>query len=241
MFEFLDLTLLISTLFTIGFSWSFIKNPKFQRCVIAKIFNTYDYFYEKFYKLWYDDKVRTNVIKTIDSKNINSVLLKSTNLEKEEKEKGKECMSENSKLLFEFLSNEIKFECVTIKEKKYYLIGTNPIFTKDNILECPWLAISIQLILHEKEEEPLTIDVSEKFMEFWIEGNELPIHLEYYDYWIRKLLTDSGCSNFKIYEKEEIKELKLVIINELGDSIEYQNILVIPKKDTVNTIEFQFN
>jgi hypothetical protein len=237
MFEYLDTELLITTFLIVGFSLSFIKNHKFQRKVIETFFNTYDYFYEKFYKLWYDDKVRTNVINTINSKNINHTLLMNTNLEKEEKEKGKEFMNENNKLLLEFLSNEIKFECVRLKEKVYYLIGTNPIFTKDHILECPWLAISIQLILNNQE-EVLTVDVSKKIMEFWIEGNELPIHIEYYDYWIRKLLIDSGCSNFKISEKEDIKELKLVIINELGDSIEYQNILVVPKKDTVKTIEF---
>ena len=255
-FSLSDITLYTSFLCAGLFTWSFYKSSVFRRSIIETGFTTYDYCYDKFYKIWYDDKIRIKNINPngVNVKELHDFILLNHNLEKKtinnletifENENENEIISSDKdknenhnhkKLLLDFLSNDLYFQAITIKEKKYYLISFNTKFTYDNILEMPWLSVSLEIISDEDVNN--SYDITHIFNKFWLDGNYLPIHLEYYYFWIDTLLYESGISKNNIISKEKIKQMNLVIINETGDFIEYNNVLIVPRKDDLKIIDF---
>jgi len=272
-----DITFYSSIIGISVFSWSFYNYSGFRRKTIETAFNTYDYCYDKFHKIWYDDKIRTeNIVKKdINVKHINNYFMINTNLEnvgleyfsnkletiyesesesdynsnsnsptnsaynsdsEEIKESKKIKLHKPERALIKFLTNDLKFEAVKIKEKKYYLLGPNPKFSHDNVLEMPWLSVSLEIT--SDSDDVNTHDITDTFNKFWLHGNHLPLHLEYYDFWIDTLLSESGISKNNIVSKDKIKQLKLSIINESGDFVEYNNVLIVPRKNNLKIIDF---
>ena len=109
-------------------------------------------------------------------------------------------------------------------------------FTNDMILEIPWLAVSLEITTFDNN--TVTHDITHGITKYLIDGNFLPIHPEYYDFWIDTLLYESGISKNNIIIKDKIKEIKMVIIDEVGDFIDYKNILIIPRKNNFKIINF---
>jgi hypothetical protein len=139
--------------------------------------------------------------------------------------------------LIEFFSNELKFESLTYKEKKYYILGTKPMENineniNDKVLDFPWLAASLEIKTLDGDD--LTFEITDQFKNFWLEHNQLPLHLEYYDIWITELLLDS---NNKFPSKQEIKEIKLTVIDEMGDFMEFNDVLIIPANQDTRFIK----
>jgi hypothetical protein len=223
-----------------SFSWAFYKFPIFRRDVIQASFDTADYIYDVYHKLRYDDKIRReSILKTNNNNSSNNN--HNTKYFFTSQETGKEIETEtesnsHKKTLVEFLSNELKFESLRLKEKQYYILGTkkeNDLFTNDKIIEFPWLAASLDIINFDNIIH--NYDVTANFKNFWIEHNQLPFHLEYYDIWISELISKNN-SNFPA--KEEIKTIKLNVIDALGDFIEYSDVLIEPSKDETRIINF---
>jgi hypothetical protein len=78
------------------FGYTFYNSPQFRRNTIEFCFSAYDYCYDKFYKLWYDEKVRV-VISRIHShsdKNFKVIVLKKLKAQ-ELKNKIEELLSQN--------------------------------------------------------------------------------------------------------------------------------------------------
>jgi hypothetical protein len=223
-------------MFTFGiglasFSWAFYKFPIFRRDVIQAGFDTVDYIYDVYHKLRYDDKIRIKSI--LKTNNINHNHNPKYFLTSQETESESNL---HKKTLVEFLSNELKFESLTLKEKQYYILGTkkeNDVFTNDKIIEFPWLAASLDIITFDNIIH--NYDITANFKNFWIEHNQLPFHLEYYDIWISELIS----KNHSYYpSKQEIKAVKLNVIDALGDFIEYSDVLIEPSKDETRIINF---
>jgi hypothetical protein len=78
-------------------------------------------------------------------------------------------------------------------------------------------------VLHNELKE---YDITNSLKKFWIENNHLPVHLEYYDFWIDILLNEAGISNKNIIPRDKINDINLTIINEVGDFINYKNVLI---------------
>jgi hypothetical protein len=211
------------------FSYKFYKNSGFRRTIIECLFNSYDYCYNTFYKLWYDDKIRITSIKTERIDLINKLMLLNTKIQDE---------NENDMIINHFLNENIKYQKATYKDKCYYLLGpiSSVFFGFKHIMESKWLAASIEITT--KDDKMHSFDITESIKEFWIEGNMLPFHVEYYDYWILNLLRNSGMSLGEKLFKMEIKDLSLNIINEIGDIEIYNNVLIMPRNNDLKIIEF---
>ena len=225
------------------FSWSFYKSSSFRRSVLENSFNTYDYLYDKFHKVWYDDKIRiTNLTKKdIKIADVHQSFLKNSNLESttsDDLDGDSECEDKLEEDLNTFLNNNLYLQNVSIKDKNHYFLGTKPNlnFKTELILEMPWLAASLEITTNDDNTH--THDITESIQKFCIDGNFLPIHLEYYDFWIDILLHDTGVSKNHIHTKDKIKEIKMVTINEYGDFIDYKNILIVPRKGNFKIINF---
>ncbi len=222
-------------IFTFGiglasFSWAFYKFPIFRRDVIQAGFNTFDFIYDIYHKIRYDDKIRRkSILKGITTP---KSFLTSSQLELNKEGE----TNSHKKTLVEFLSNELKFESLTLKEKQYYILGTkkeNDVFTNDKIIEFPWLAASLDIITLDNVIH--NYDITSNFKNFWIEHNQLPFHLEYYDIWISELIS----KNHSYYpSKQEIKTIKLNVIDALGDFIEYSDVLIEPSNNETRIINF---
>ena len=212
------------------FGYNFYKKSGFRRYVIESMFNTYDYGYDIFYKIWYDDKIRITTIKTERVEHINKLVLMNTLIDMND---------ENDMIVKHFLTEDIKYQKATYKDKSYYLLGPKmeEIFGVKHILESPWLAASIEI--KTKYDVNHSIDITESIKEYWIEGNMIPIHLEYYDYWIYNLLRNSGISFSEKLFKIEIKDLSLQFINSMGDIELYKNVLILPRNNDLKLIEFK--
>ena len=237
----------------LGFlSWKLYSNPIFRRDFIQGCFNTYDYLYDKYYNLRYDNKVRrTSLLKkqTIENKQKLIDFLYSDDSSVCPESEVESDTSNNSSIismidsshkytLIEFLSNELKFESLTYKEKKYYILGTkaNNQENKDNkditdkIIEFPWLAASLEINYNDGTSS--SYEITDKFKNFWIEHNQLPLHIEYYDIWISELISDKQ----SYPTKENIKEIKLSVIDPQGDFIEYSDVLIEPHRNETKII-----
>jgi hypothetical protein len=84
-----------------------------------------------------------------------------------------------------------------------------------------------------------SFDITESIKEYWIEGNMLPFHIEYYNYWIYNLLRNSGMTYGDQLFKMEIKDLSLQIINSMGDIELYKNVLISPRNNDLKLFEFK--
>ena len=98
------------------FGYTFYNSPQFRRNTIEFCFNAYDYCYDKFYNLWYDEKVRVVIsrIHTHSDKNFKVLVLKKIKAQ-ELKNKIEELLAQN------ITDDEIcEFEpiCSTNAEKK---------------------------------------------------------------------------------------------------------------------------
>jgi hypothetical protein len=230
------------------FSWNMYIDPIFRRDFIQGCFKTYDYIYDKYYNLRYDDKVRRisllknqafekkqKLIDFLYSTSDDSSVIPDSETDSD--------ASHNSSIasvldtshkytLIEFFSNELKFESVTYKEKKYYILGTkeNNNDINDKIIEFPWLAASLDITCVDNTF--LTYEITDKFKTFWIEHNQLPLHIEYYDIWISELISDKQ----SYPSKENIKEIALKVIDQQGDFIEYSDVLIEPHRDQTKII-----
>ena len=212
------------------FGYNFYKNSGFRRYVIENMFNTHDYCYDIFYKMWYDDKIRITPIKTERVDHINNQMLINTMIDMND---------ENDMIIKNFLTEDIKYQKVSYKDKSYYLMGPNmeSFFGLKHIMELPWLAASIEI--KTKDDVNYSFDITESIKEYWIEGNMIPIHLEYYDYWIYNLLRNSGMPLHEKLFKIEIKDLSLQVINCMGDIELYNNVLILPRNNDLKLIEFK--
>jgi hypothetical protein len=212
------------------FGYNFYKNSGFRRYVIENMFTTYDYCYDIFYKMWYDDKIRITTIKTERVDYINKLMLINTMIDMND---------ENDMIIKNFLTEDIKYQKVSYKDKSYYLMGPNmeSFFDLKNIMESSWLAASIEI--KTKDDVNYSFDITESIKEYWIEGNMIPIHLEYYDYWIYNLLRNSGMPLHEKLFKIEIKDLSLQVINCMGDIELYNNVLILPRNNDLKLIEFK--
>lgn len=212
------------------FGYNFYKNSGFRRYVIENMFNTYDYCYDIFYKMWYDDKIRITTIKTERVDLINKLVLMNTIIDEN---------NENDIIVNHFLTEPTKYQNALYKDKSYYLIGpkTEAFFGFKHIMESPWLAASIEI--KTKQDKEHSFDITESIKEYWIEGNMLPFHMEYYNYWIYNLLRNSGMTYGEQLFKMEIKDLSLQVINSIGDIEIYKNILIIPRNNDLKLIEFK--
>ncbi len=146
-------------------------------------------------------------------------------------------------ILHKFLTNDINFKSIHIKENTYYLLCPNLLenninhdFKNEHILEIPWLAVS--LIISTIDDELKEYDITSSLKKFWIENNNLPVHLEYYVFWVDILLNEAGISNKNIIPRDKIKDINLTIIDEVGEFINYKNVLIVPRKDNFKIIEF---
>jgi hypothetical protein len=212
------------------FGYNFYKNSGFRRNVIENMFTTYDYCYYIFYNFWYDDKIRITTIKTERVNLINKLVLMNTMIDMND---------ENDMIVKHFLTEDIKYQKASYKDKSYYLLGPKmeSFFGFKHIMELPWLAASIEI--KTKDDINHSIDITESIKEYWIEGNMIPIHLEYYDYWIYNLLRNSGMSFREKLFKMEIKDLSLQVINGMGDIELYKNVLILPRNNDLKLIEFK--
>ena len=212
------------------FGYQFYKSSGFRRRIIENMFTTYDYCYNIFYKLWYDDKIRINTIKTERVDLINKLVLLNTKID---------INDINDMMVNHFLTEDIKYQKASYKDKSYYLLGPKmeTFFGFKHILESPWLAASIEI--QTKEGDNHSFDITESIKEYWINGNMLPIHLEYYDYWIYNLLRNSSMQFREKLFKMEIQTLSLQVINSIGDIEVYKNVLVLPKNNDVKIIYFK--
>lgn len=225
------------------FGFSLYKSPKLLRKTLEISFKIYDYCYNKFYNIWYDEKIRINKIplelniyKKIKENNSNLLIsnkylnIEFTNIDvdiytKEERDE-----------LLSFLTQEITFKTCSYKNSNYYLFGTklnNNNVNKgflSNFISCPWLAISIEL--ETLDNQSITFDITEKFKQFWVLSNQLPFSIYYYDLWISFILFEKNIPLYEIPQKNNLKrDIKLIIIDDTGDFIEYSNVLIIPRVD----------
>jgi uncharacterized protein YkvS len=216
------------------FGWALYKYPIFRREVIQSVFNVSDLVYDTYYNYRYDEKVRRkSVIKDITHLKTQHLYFNDLLLEE-----SIDINCPHKMTLVNFFLNDLKYESVSFKDKTYYILGTNhseeisePENLKDKIVAFPWLAANLEIITFDNS--VTTYEITNKFKEFWIEHNQLPFHLEYYDVWISQLISN------KVYpSKQEIKKIKLVIIDELGDFIEFNDVLIEPKKNDVRIIDF---
>ncbi len=232
-------------------SWKLYSNPIFRRDFIQGCFNTYDYIYDKYYNLRYDDKVtRISLLKKeVSQKQQKLIDFLYSNSDDSSVIPDSETDSDASHTssvvslldtshkytLIEFFSNELKFESVSYKEKKYYILGTkenNNVHKdiNDKIIEFPWLAASLDITCVDNTS--VTYEITDKFKTFWIEHNQLPLHIEYYDIWISELISDKQ----SYPSKENIKEIALKVIDQKGDFIEYSDVLIEPHRDETKII-----
>jgi hypothetical protein len=216
------------------FGWALYRYPIFRRDIIQSIFNASDLIYDTYYNYRYDDKVRRkSLIKDITHLKTQHIYFNDLLLEE-----SIDINCPHKLTLVDFFLNDLKYESITFKDKTYYILGTKHSEEisvsenlKDKIVDFPWLAVNLEIITLDGA--VMGYDITNKFKEFWIEHNQLPFHLEYYDVWISQLISD------KIYpSKQEIKKIKLVIIDELGDFIEFTDVLIEPKKNDVKIIDF---
>jgi len=235
------------------FGFSLYKSPKLLRKTLETSFKTYDYCYNKFYNIWYDEKIRINKIplelniyKKIKENNSNLLIsnkylnIEFTNIDvdiytKEERDE-----------LLSFLTQEITFKTCSYKNSNYYLFGTklnNNNVNKgflSNFISCPWLAISIEL--ETLDNQSITFDITEKFKQFWVLSNQLPFSIYYYDLWISFILFEKNIPLYEIPQKNNLKrDIKLIIIDDTGDFIEYSNVLIIPRVDKPIIIKLEPN
>ncbi len=230
-------------------SWKLYSNPIFRRDFIQGCFNTYDYLYDKYYNLRYDNKIRrTSLLKNQSLENKQKLVdfLYSDDSSIIPESETDSDGSNNSSIvsivdsshkyrLIEFFSNELKFESLSYKEKKYYILGTKSNIQEhkdinDKIIDFPWLAASLDIICVDNTAS--SYEITDKFKNFWIEHNQLPLHIEYYDIWISELISDK--QSYPI--KENIKEIKLTVIDQKGDFIEYSDVLIEPHRNETKII-----
>ena len=242
----LNLNLLYSSIMTGGLilGFSLYKSPRLLRKTLETSFKTYDYCYNKFYNIWYDEQIRIkeiplelNILKNIKETNFSLLISnKYLNIEFSDNIDTDIYTKDERNELITFLTQEITFKTCSYKSSNYYLLGSK--FNDDNInkgflsnfINCPWLAISIELETFDNQ--TYTFDITEKFKELWVLSNQLPFSIYYYDLWISFILFENNIPPYEIPLKNNLKKnIKLIIINETGDFIEYSDVLIIPRPD----------
>ena len=102
------------------------------------------------------------------------------------------------------------------------------------------MAISIEL--ETLDTQTITFDITEKFKQFWVLSNQLPFSIYYYDLWISYILFEMNIPHYEIPQKFNLKRnIKLIIIDETGDFIEYSNVLIIHRPDKPIIINLEPN
>ena len=246
--------ILYSSIMTGGiiFGFSLYKSPKLLRKTLETSFKTYDYCYNKFYNIWYDEQIRIeeiplelNIFKNIKESNF-SLLISNKYLNSEFANNIDIYTKEERNELISFLTQDITFKTCSYKSFNYYLFGTkfnNDINNKgflSNFISCPWLAISIEL--ETLDTQTITFDITEKFKQFWVLSNQLPFSIYYYDLWISFILFEMNIPHYEIPLKNNLKRnIKLIVIDETGDFIEYSNVLIIPRPDKPIIINLEQN
>ena len=228
------------------FGFSLYKSPKLLRKTFETSFKSYDYCYNKFYDTWYDEQIRinkipleSNIYKNIKENNFN-LLISNKYLKIEFTDNIDIYTKEERNELITFLTQDIKFKTCSYKSSNYYLFGAklnednvNVNINKEflsNFISCPWLAISIEL--ETLDNQTITFDITDKFKQFWVLSNQLPFSIYYYDLWISFILFEMNIPHYEIPLKNNLKRnIKLIIIDESGDFIEYSNVLIIPRPD----------
>jgi hypothetical protein len=213
--------------------WKLYSDNVFRRQAIEGYFKTVDTIYNKFYEVWYDDKIRRQMLDKIN------VMDKHYHNNFDEDDLSN---LEHNKSLFDFFFRPLELHSVKIKDKKYYRIGPDADFSLEHVLDCPWLAASIEIT--SKSGQIMSVDITDKLKELWLHGNKIPIHIEYYDFWIYDFITRKNLitltspfkNDKKIISKKDIKEIKLSIINEVGDLIEYSDVLIEPKREITHIV-----
>ncbi len=211
--------------------WKLYSDNVFRRQAIEGYFKTVDIVYNKFYEIWYDDKIRHEML---DKINVTD--------EHYHNQFDEDDLSnhEHTKSLFDFFFRPLELHTMKIKDKKYYRIGPDSDFTLEHVLDCPWLAASIEIT--SKNNQIMSIDITDKLKELWLHGNKIPIHIEYYDFWICDFITQNNLLTFPFkndknnMSKRDIKEIKLSIINEAGDLIEYSDVLIEPRREITRIV-----
>ena len=234
------------------FGFSLYKSPKLLRKTLETSFKSYDYCYNKFYDTWYDEKIRIDEIpfelhlhKNIKESNFN-LLISNKYLKIEFTDNIDIYTKEERNELITFLTQDIKFKTCSYKSFNYYLFGAklnedtiNKGFLS-NFISCPWLAISIELETFDTQ--TITFDITEKFKQFWVLSNQLPFSIYYYDLWISFILFEMNIPHYEIPLKHNLKRnIKLIIIDESGDFIEYSNVLIIPRPNKPLIIKLETN
>jgi hypothetical protein len=201
-----------------SFGIALYNYPSLRRRTIENIFSGSDYIYDKYNRLRYDNKIREVEIRkhppTMIS--INSPLFK-----KELKKNDQNLEDHNLKQLLNIFSNNYSLSHVSYRDNDYYTLKSDKkSFELSHIINLPWLAVSLKV--ETNDQQCHEIDITSKLKKFWIKINRLPFHLEYYDLWIKGLLPELNL------EKDEIKHLELVIIDEMGNFINHSDVLIIP-------------
>lgn len=191
------------------FGWSFYKYPRFRRNVIETGFELSDQVYDIYYKYKYnDDSIKITIEDKFEHQNKLDLVNGSSNTQTESNDSSK-------KKLLDFYASDLNLAKYQLKEKTFYHIGNKSEFDLDNVLSLDWLSITIEIDDYQKE-------ISDLLKQLWVKNNKLPFSLEYYDFWIRKVFD---------LEVENPKNIKLVIINEMGDFLEFSNVLILPGED----------
>lgn len=208
-----------------AFGWAMYKYPSFRRNTIQNIFNGADYVYDTYHQWRYDDKVRETTLRTHEHDS-DLVLSNSFHDEDENNKCGQAlALRKDNHLgqLLEFFSDPHSLTQISFQEQNFYIVQNQKIpFKFDDIMTLPWLAVSLKVKTNEDFNHEL--DITEKWKQFWLKVNVLPFHLEYYDLWIREFYPD--------LEKGDIKDIELVVIDDMGEFRTYRNVLIKPHHDS---------
>jgi len=113
---------------------------------------------------------------------------------------------------------------ISYQDKDYYIIKKEgKEFELDDVIELPWLAVSLNV--KTRDDQNHEVDITNILKKFWVKMNELPFHIEYYDLWIKDLLSEL------VLEKDDIKDIELIVIDEMGNFVNHKNVLIKPHQE----------
>lgn len=223
---------LVSFTGILAFGLSMYKCPKFRRKTIERIFMTSDYVYDSYHHLRYDNKIRQKKLKTIEPKDM---VLSNTFHVASNDENDKPKLENQLRSILNFFSRNCNISQINYNEHIFYIVHNEELdFTLDNVLSLPWLAVSLK-VRTKCDDGIHEIDITDKLKQFWINGNILPFHLEYYDLWIKEFVPH--------FDKNQIKDLELIVIDEMGNFKNHKDVLIHPhhQSDQIDLIPFENN
>jgi len=201
-----------------AFGWAMYQYPGFRRNTIQGVFKSCDYVYDAYHHWRYDDKIRQTKLMTQAPSEM--VLCNSFHLKS-----GESDPEEGLNELLNFASNSCSISQVNYKEQTFYLVHNDSLdFTLDNVLSLPWLAVSLKIGIKDDAGGGHEVDITDKLKQFWLNGNILPFHLEYYDLWIKEFVPHLG--------KDQIEDLELVVIDDMGNFKNHKNVLIRPHHES---------